>query len=280
MASDWSIPGAEGEPIIGNMHRPRACPDGPRATVLLAHGFKGYKDYGFFPVLAEHLASVGCLVHRFNFSHSGMTDAIETFERPELFERDSYDRQVTDLDAVIDAVADGTLDGADAPLVLLGHSRGGVAVLLAVGRRGRDGRPQPARVVSLSAPATCNPFTDEQAEMLLAEGALPSPSSRTGQALMVGRQFLQEQIDDPDGHDLLGLVKQIDAPVLVVHGAEDLTVPAVSADAISLAAPHATGPIKVEGGDHVFNTPNPAPDGHVPSPQLVGVFEAIEAFLP
>ena len=139
MASDWSIPGAEGEAIIGNVHRPRG--QVPRDGAAPPQASRATRTTASFPVLAEHLAGVGCLVHRFNFSHSGMTDEIETFERPDLFERDSYNRQIADLDTLIDAVADGTLEGAGAPLVLLGHSRGGVAVLLTAGRRARDGRP-------------------------------------------------------------------------------------------------------------------------------------------
>ena len=48
---DWSIPGSDGEPIIGNTHVPR---DEPAGMVLVAHGFKGYKDYGMFPRIAVH----------------------------------------------------------------------------------------------------------------------------------------------------------------------------------------------------------------------------------
>jgi hypothetical protein len=87
MPGEWSIEGSEGEPIIGNAHLPEAPPGG---VVLVAHGFKGYKDYGMFPRIAESLANRGFIAHRFNFSHSGMTGAIETFERPDLFERDTW----------------------------------------------------------------------------------------------------------------------------------------------------------------------------------------------
>ena len=54
--------------------------------MLIAHGFKGYKDYGMFPRLARVAAETGFVAHRFNFSHSGMTDRIATFEHPDLFD--------------------------------------------------------------------------------------------------------------------------------------------------------------------------------------------------
>ncbi len=58
--SDWSISGSQGQPILGNTHMsaPGSTPGStagstPIGVMLICHGFKGYKDYGFFPQLAE-----------------------------------------------------------------------------------------------------------------------------------------------------------------------------------------------------------------------------------
>jgi uncharacterized protein len=85
---DWTIPGAENQPIYGTTHLPDGSHGSPRSVVIIAHGFKGYKDYGMFPRIAHQCAEAGLVAHRFNFSHSGMTNHIDTFERPDLFERD------------------------------------------------------------------------------------------------------------------------------------------------------------------------------------------------
>jgi pimeloyl-ACP methyl ester carboxylesterase len=255
MPGEWSIEGSEGEPIIGNAHLPEARPGG---VVLVAHGFKGYKDYGMFPRIAGALADRGFIAHRFNFSHSGMTGAVETFERPDLFERDTWNKQVFDLLAVIGAVDHGALEGRGLPCVLFGHSRGGVSSLLA-------------------ALSSCNPLSDQEADKLLNDGFLVSPSSRTGQALRLGKAFLTEQREDPAGHDLLALAGRITCPVLVAHGEKDPTVPAGCADQIAAACGQATVRI-VAGADHVFNTPNPlAPDAE-PSPQLAELLDAVGDF--
>ena len=76
--------GYDGGSIIGSAHLPEGR---PRGVAVVAHGFKGYKDYGMFPRIAAALADRGLIAHRFNFSHSGMTNAIATFERPDLFEQ-------------------------------------------------------------------------------------------------------------------------------------------------------------------------------------------------
>jgi pimeloyl-ACP methyl ester carboxylesterase len=275
MADDWMIEGSDGAVILGNAHLPAREPAG---VVLVAHGFKGYKDYGMFPAIAASLARRGCIAHRFNFSHSGMTNNVETFERPDLFEQDTWNRQVFDFRAVIDAVEHGALEGGGLPLILFGHSRGGVSALLTAGRYADDiGLDRLAGVATAAAPSTCNPLTDAEAAELLETGSLVSPSSRTGQDLRLGRAFLTEQQDDPAGHDVLALAARITCPVLLVHGEKDPTVPADRAAAIAAACRQATVRI-VPGADHVFNTPNPMPPGSAPSPQLAELLEALGDF--
>ena len=266
MAIDWTIDGADGEPILGNTHQPTSDPAG---VILIAHGFKGYKDYGMFPRIAETMAARGLIAHRFNFSHSGMTNETSTFERADLFEQDTWNKQVHDLRAVMAAVTAGDLDGRGLPVVLFGHSRGGVTVLLTAGRTAGDtAAPQPAGVASASAPSSCSSLPPEQARELLEKGYLVSPSARTGQDLRLGRAFLTEQQADPTAHDLLKLVGGITCPVLLIHGQNDPTVPSACARALADALPGTPRVEIIAGGNHVFNTPNPMPPDAEPTPQL------------
>jgi alpha-beta hydrolase superfamily lysophospholipase len=273
--TSWTIPGALGETILGDAHVP---PD-PIGVMLIAHGFKGYKDYGMFPFLAARAAEAGFIAHRFNFSHSGMTGRVETFERPDLFERDTWNRQVEDLRAVVDAIGQGTLAGGDLPLVLFGHSRGGVAVLLAAGRAAGDpDRVLPAAVITAAAPSCCNTLAPDEADRLLAEAFIESPSARTGQALRVGRAYLQEQIEDPAGHDLPAIVARLRCPLLVVHGTDDPTVPATCAGDLTAARGAPGTEVLVAGADHVFNTPNPMPADAAPGDALRALTDAMLPF--
>ena len=274
--TSWSIAGCDGEPIIGNCHMP---PGKPLGVVLIAHGFKGYKDYGMFPCIARSLAEAGFIAHRFNFSHSGMTDNIETFERPDLFEKDTWNKQVFDYRAVIDAVANGNIDGAGMKYVMFGHSRGGVTALLTAGRfAGDSSMVQPAGVVTASAPSQCNNLTQEMAEQMKSEGYLVSPSSRTGQDLRIGRSYLTEQEEDPAGHDLLGMVRKLDCPLMIFHGEQDPTVPIDCATQISIEAGKNALMIAIVGADHVFNTPNPLPADQPASPQLQTMLDRMAEF--
>jgi pimeloyl-ACP methyl ester carboxylesterase len=270
----WTIRGAAQRPILGDAHVPEGE---PRGAVLIAHGFKGYKDYGMFPRIARSLCARGLVAHRYNFSHSGMTNRIATFEHPDLFERDTLNKQVHDLRAVAGAVMRGRLAGKGLPCVWFGHSRGGVSVLLAAGRHPGE-RPLPAGLATASAPCTCNPLTANETNLLLAQGWLVSPSSRTGQALRIGKAFLLEQQEDPDSHDLLALCARIQCRSLIVHGDQDATVPVEHAGRIAAALPRPPQLVIVRGGDHVFNTPNPDPPEAEASPQLREVIDALGTF--
>ncbi|MCA9296830.1 MAG: hypothetical protein KC983_09935, partial [Phycisphaerales bacterium] len=189
--SVWTIRGSDGEPIVGNAHIPRGRPKG---VIVIAHGFKGYKEYGMFPALARSATAAGFISHRFNFSHSGMTNDIATFARPDLFERDTWSRQVFDLRAVLRAMQTGVVAGGDLPIVIVGHSRGGVTALLTVGRMDWSvDLHRPAGVMTLAAPSSCTSLDKATEDQLLAEGRLASPSSRTGQVLHIGAAWLQEQ---------------------------------------------------------------------------------------
>lgn len=258
--------GSAGEFIHGTTNEPNTTPTG---VVLIANGFKGYKEYGMFPWLANQLAGIGTIVHRFNFSHSGMTAGDGPFVRPDLFERDTWNRQVEDLSILTNEYKQDGL-----PMTLLGHSRGGVSCLLTIGR----GTSQVDRVISLSAPATCNPLSREMQQTLLKQGFIESPSSRTEQMLHIGMSFLQDQLDDPENHDLLALVAGITSPILVIHGEDDQTVSVNAAVTIAETGQDTTL-VRIQDGDHVFNTPNPFPENGSPSPQLLAVWSAIQSWM-
>ena len=261
---DWKIPGADAMPIYGTTHRPTTGHP-PRAIVLICHGFKGYKEYGFLPQLAETFAAHGLVAHRFNFSHSGMTPRVKTFERPDLFERDTWSKQIHDVDAVAQAAAEGSLPGgadSQAPMFWFGHSRGGVAVLLTAARwagQADGSHACLAGVIAAAAPHRACHLPQRQVELLREQGYLDSPSSRTGQVLRIGKGWLEDYQQNRADYDPVKAVGQIACPVLIVHGDADVTVPVQSAYDLKEAGGPDTRLEIVERASHTFNAPNPLP---------------------
>ena len=120
-----------------------------RPAVVILHGFKGFKDWGMFPPLAERLARAGFAAVTFNMSGSGADDS-GSFSFPERFGHNTFSAEVRDAGTVLDALAAGSL-GVEPPSAIgvLGHSRGGGVGILLAGARPDRSRPR-ARRASLS----------------------------------------------------------------------------------------------------------------------------------
>ena len=107
-------------------------PDGlPKPVVIFCHGFKGFKDWGAFDIVAEKFAAAGFVYVKFNFSHNGTTvDHPMDFVDLDAFGNDNLSIEMDDLGVVIDWVCSAAFpvkatDVNTQQLYLMGHSRGG-----------------------------------------------------------------------------------------------------------------------------------------------------------
>ncbi|HUP49931.1 MAG TPA: alpha/beta fold hydrolase [Thermoanaerobaculia bacterium] len=249
----FEIASSDGLPIRGNLDVPRA----PRALVVIAHGFKGFKDWGFFPWLAEHLVTHRFAVCRFNMSRSGIGERPESFDRLDLFAGDTYSGQVDDL---ITATRFAQSKTGALPTFLLGHSRGGAVTLLAAASIRRL-----AGVITWSAIARADRWDEATKKRWRADGFMDVVNQRTQQVMRVTTAIL----DDYEAHrrelDVLAAARRLRSPLLVIHGGRDESVPVAEAREIAGAAPEASLLILHAAG-HTYNAIHPLV--HVPSQLL------------
>lgn len=247
-----TLPGALGDILIDVRAGGR---DSPRPAVLVVHGFKGFKDWGMFPPLADRLAQAGLSVASPNLSGSGVDEAGE-FSWPERFGHNTFSAELADLGTVIDALAAGGLGTAPPTGIgLVGHSRGGgVGVLQAA----RDARIR--ALVTWAAISTVERWpSDGERARWRAAGKLEVLNARTGQVL----PLYTDTLDDVERHgsgvlDIPAAARRVTAPWLILHGTADLTVPISEAEALAAAAPRATSRLqRVEGGGHTFGAVHP-----------------------
>ncbi len=251
MCTPFTIINEHGLDILGDTHLPAQA---PIACVVLMHGYKGYKDYGFIPLLAHDLCARGIMVHRFNSSTSGMTNDIETFARPDLFALDTWARQVDDVRRVVRAVRDGEIAGNDLPLFLIGHSRGGATALLSAGRH-RD-ELNLSGVITINAVDRCCRMTQDDQDAMLERGYAMTESARTKQELRIDARWLREQLDTPDDHNVLLQASRCGCPACILHGNAD---DAVHINAGLAIAHKLNTPLFVlKNANHVLNMPNPS----------------------
>ncbi len=250
----FEIAGSGGLTVRGDLHVPAGS--GPHPVVVGIHGFKGFRNWGFWPHVAAGLAEGGVACVRFDASHNGVGPGGLEFDEPELFELNTLAREEEDLTALLAWVrsgcggAGGSIDAAR--LGLLGHSRGGG---LAVIRAAAD--PAVRATVALAPICTTLRFPPELLDRGRRDGFLPIVNTRTGEVQRFGRDALAELDARTDLHDIATHhAARITTPLLVCHGTGDTSVPADEGRRIARAAP--AGRFEpFDGADHVLDCRHP-----------------------
>lgn len=243
----FEIRSAEGLPIRGVLDLP---PD-PRGLVVIVHGFKGFKEWGFFPWVGSRFAACGVASARFDLSRSGIGERPGEFDRLDLFADDTWTREIADLERVLAWVA-GVPELEGLPLFLMGHSRGaGVAIL---GARAANGGVR--GIVTWGGIARADRWSDEVKKEWRARGVLEVPNVRTGQVMRISTAVIDELEARRAELDLQAAVRQLECPLLVVHGGADETVPASEAEDLAGAAGNASL-VVIRGATHTFGARHP-----------------------
>ena len=77
--------------------------------VIIAPGFLGFKDWGFFPYLAERLCLAGFATLAFSHALSGVRDNPLEITDTQAFSKNSTSQELKDWDVVLDSVLLGRL---------------------------------------------------------------------------------------------------------------------------------------------------------------------------
>jgi pimeloyl-ACP methyl ester carboxylesterase len=245
---------AAGDPIRGDVRR--AGTGRADAAIVICHGFKGFKDWGFFPYVAEQLsARTGYPAISFNFSGSGIGDDLLNFTELDRFEANTFSKELADLQVVLDAAESGELPSLEpcGRFGLLGHSRGGIATIITGAEDGRVGG-----IVTWNAVGYIDRWSEEKKEEWRREGRIEILNARTGQMMPLGIGTLEDYERNRERLDLQKAAGRLEVPYLIVHGTADESVSIEDGELLAEAAPSATTRfLKVEGAGHTFGAVHP-----------------------
>jgi pimeloyl-ACP methyl ester carboxylesterase len=196
-----------------------------RPVVVFCHGYKGFKDWGAWNVMGEVIANSEFNLVKFNFSYNGTTiQKPIDFDDLEAFGNNNYITELNDLEKVIDWVEseEGYKKYFDAnEIYLIGHSRGGGIVLL---KSNEDKRIK--KVVTWA--GVSNYFTrtpqGEKLEEWKAKGVIYERNGRTKQDMPLYYQFYKVQEANKERLNIEAAVKNIQIPMLIIHGESDVVV--------------------------------------------------------
>jgi pimeloyl-ACP methyl ester carboxylesterase len=246
--------------------------------VLFCHGFKGFKDWGAWHLVAEAFADAGFIFVKFNFSHNGIgKEDLLNFSRLDLFKENNYSIEMDDVETVIDWVGSEKYGNLDLPEVVdifvIGHSRGGGIALLSAFEHKKI-----SKVATWASIANFDRFgTEENIEEWKQEGEKNFYNSRTLQDMKIGYQFYEDFDQNSSRFDLERTCKNLKKPLLIIHGKEDDAVGFSHAQRLKNWKPDAEL-ILLENTNHVFGASHPYLENRIPDPLALATAHTIQAF--
>lgn len=278
----FTYSGRDGRILRGDVCLP-AKPLRP-AVLLIAHGYKGFKDWGMFPYAAEQIAHRGgLLTMTFNFSHNGVGPSLDRFDQPERFAINTYGEEQTDLATLLDwlrssefpqwlAAQGGSFPWSEEmPPYLLGHSRGGASCLLYA----LEHPERIAGVLTWNGVTNMDLFSEEQKQEMRDKGQSKVINARTGEALPLSRLLLDDLEANREKYDLIHRVRDARFPLALIQGSDDL--PGFRDGSARLVANYPEAEwFTIEGGGHTFNTVHPFQGT---TPELEAAIEATVQWL-
>ena len=264
------------KPIVADVTYPLEA--SPLPILIFCHGYKGYKDWGAWHLVAEQFAKAGFAFLKFNFSHNG-----GTFENPidfpdlEAFSEDNFTKQLDDLEQVISFVSDNKspLPETDASkLYLIGHSRGGGIATIKTAEN--------THIKKLVTWASVSDYKSRlpqgrKLEEWKKDGVYYVKNGRTKQDMPHNIQFYEDFEQNNQRLDILLQAKRITQPTLIIHGEKDETVS--TTDAYHLNESIKNSKLKfIENAGHTFNTAQPWKASKVPR-EMEEVITLTQSFL-
>lgn len=226
------------------------------AAVVICHGFKGFKDWGFFPYLCAQLAeTMGCTTVGFNFTGSGVGSDLTSFTELDKFGHNTFSKELDDLAEVLQRLRSGDLADSVEPASrfgVFGHSRGGAAALITASEN-----EDVSAVVTWAAISSVERYETDLVEELETNGVVYILNARTGQEMPLYPDILADIRENRARLDLLGAAEAITCPYLIVHGDADITVPVAEAKALASAAGRRGRLEVIPGAGHTMGSVHP-----------------------
>lgn len=219
--------------------------------VIFIHGFKGFKDWGFFPYSAKYFSKFGIDSLTFNFSHNGIGDDFQNFTELDKFAKNTITLELLEIEDVVNYCVNLSRYNK---IFLIGHSKGGGEAIISA-----------SKISAISGLITWNTvnsflrYSEKQIKNWKERGFFEFPNSRTKQIFKLYDSYLQDIIEN---HNLLFDIKnsliKLNIPVLLIHGEEDLTVkPEESERLFSIANKEKVQICLIKSAGHTFNIEHP-----------------------
>ena len=272
-----ALQGRHGKPIPVDVISSEEGKNKP--VIVFCHGYKGFKDWGAWNIMAEAFAEAGFVLVKFNFAFNGGTleDPID-FPDLEAFGENTFSKELDDLDVVLEWTTSPknpffeTIDFSR--LTLIGHSRGGGIVVI---KAAEDNRVK--KLVTLAAVSDFGSrFPSGKAlEEWEKKGISYVENSRTKQQMPHKFEFYEDFKINEKRLTISRAAKNLKIPFLIVHGTDDPTVSVDNAHHLKEWAENSEL-FLLQGSDHVFESSHPWEKEELPE-AMKKIVEKIDKFV-
>ncbi|HQV78554.1 MAG TPA: prolyl oligopeptidase family serine peptidase [Chitinophagales bacterium] len=226
-----------------------------KPLIIFCHGFKGFKNWGHFDLIATEFAKQNYVFAKFNFSFNGTTiQHPDEFADLDAFGKNNFTTELNDLKWVLDFLEKNALDFEinTKEICLIGHSRGGgIAILKA---------QEDARIKKLITWASIKDFEDFfknlDLEKWKQDGVLYTLNSRTQQQMPLNYQLLEDYQHNKTRLNIKNAASKINIPWLIIHGKHDRSVPFSNAEYLHQQNIKSVL-FSIENADHTFGGKHP-----------------------
>lgn len=218
-----------GQTLAGSLELP---PSAPRAFAIFAHCFTCGKDIAAATRISRALAAKGFGVLRFDFTGLGNSGGD--------FANQNFSSNVDDLVAA----AEWLRSNYEAPRLLVGHSLGGAAVLIAGNRI--DSVEAVTTIGAPSHPDHVQHLFESSIDTIRAEGS--AKVSLAGRPFTIQSQFL----DDLEQQEVSGTLRKLNKAVLIMHSPQDEIVHVDHARKLYTSLQHPKSFVSLDGADHLL----------------------------
>lgn len=227
-----------------------------KPVLIIAHGFRGSKDTGFWPEVSTWFAEHGFYTVIFNFARISAKE--DQLGEEVVAVASTISQELSDLLSIVTHVQRGLLPqpelAAAQQINLLGHSRSGGSLIV-----------------------FANEHPEIQSISIWNGGANPNRPGTDDQELSLQQWRILEDIKENEHRfDILKKFTLLSLPALIVQGDQDSERLLISNKRLQEHVPSQTY-ISIKDANHTFNVEEPYAG---PTPQLKQAFDATIAFLP
>lgn len=235
-----------------------------KPVIIFCHGYKGFKDWGAWDMMAKKTANKDIFFLKFNFSHNGGT--IENpidFPDLEAFGNNNYSIELNDLEDVINWISNNNEYKNEIDLrniTLIGHSRGGGIVTIKASENDRI-----SKVISWNGVSDHHSrfAKGEELEKWKSTGVRYITNSRTKQQMPHFYQFFKNFELNKERLSIKKAVKRLQIPHLIITGEKDTAVKPFEGEDIHQWNPKSKL-VCIEGMNHTLGAKHPWNEENLP----------------